>query len=336
MRAFVLCVLVACGGAKSTPTTVVDKPIENATDPACPAAAAFKPEGGKLRCRELPVTADFPAGIELERQDSDKLTFIRAATERGVLALFVEPRMGAADDNLDGLKQRLQALVKGNAPDAVVEEAIPPVQPGATAATGISFKTPDGGLGVVHGYLAHGWFVAAVAGGRLAQNAARPHNPTRPAVHASINLRPTATTWEPRPVFSGVSLAMPVAAWEQLVEPDASAPGVPVKMYSAVAERVWIIAREIDQSPGCTLFDAFTDADVPALVKKMFGSEQVEVTGKIGGKGILYADLVTPGKTLAMYIICKDPRVVMVTITGQRPVAELKTVIDRITADLRR
>lgn len=335
MRALVLVALVACGGSKPTPATVIDnKPTPVVLDPACPYATTIKLPDGKLRCRELPITADFPPGMELERQDSENLTFIRASMERGVLALFVEPRFGATEDNLEGLKARLQALVRGVAEDAVITEAAAPPQAGASAAAGISFKTPDGGMGIVYGYLAHGWFVAGIAGGRVEGNAARPDQPAGKAFLASLKVRPTPDTWEPRQVFEGIALDMPVAAWEQKVDTDASAPAIASRMYSSVAERAWIVVREVDKSPGCTLFDGMTDADVPGLVKKMFGSEQIEVTGKIS-KHALYANLVAPNKTLAINLICRSDRVVLVTVTANRPAAELDALIARITKTIR-
>ena len=334
MRALVLVALVACGGSKPPAKIVDDKPAPVALDPACPYTTTINVAGGKLRCRELPITADFPPGLELERQDSENLTFIRASMERGVLALFVEPRFGATEDNLDGLKARLQALVRGVAEDAVITEAAAPPQTGATASAGISFKTPDGGMGLVYGYLAHGWFVAGIAGGRVEGNAARPDQPAGKAFLASLKVRPTADTWEPRQVLDGVTLDLPVAAWEQKVDTDAAAGSVAARMYSAVAERAWIVVREVDKSPGCTLFDNMTDADVPALVKKMFGSEQIEVTGKIV-KPALYASLVAPNKTLAINLICRSDRVVLVTVTATRPVAELDALIARITKRIR-
>ena len=86
------------------------------------------------------------------------------------------------------------------------------------------------------------------------------------------------------------------------------------------------------------MFANVTDADVPALVKKMFGREDLNVTGKLVDVGTkaLYAELETPGGMLAMYLVCEDPKVTLVTVVGKRPVAELRTTLDRMTSKFSR
>ena len=336
MTRLLVLALVACGGAKSSTTVEPPKPVEAALDPACPTTKTFTLADGKLRCRELPLTIDFPAGSAMERQDSDNLTFIRATLDRGVLAVFVEPRFDAVDDDAAGLRQRLEAVVKGIAEDSTIANATAPVQAGATVSTGISFTTPDGGAGLLYGYLAHGWFVAVIAGGRLAETPARPDKPMGKTFLASLKLRPTSTKWEPRDVFDGVKLELPVAAWE--LEVETSSIEKATKLYSAVGERVWIGARDLQQSPKCELFDGVTDADVPSIVKKMFGKDDLQVTGKLVkvGTQAMYAELATPGGTMVLYLVCVDPRVMLITVTGKRPPAELKTTIDRVTSSIKR
>src|SRR5687767_3901060 len=115
----IACLVVACGGGMKPPT-VVDKPIAAKPEPACPTSKSFKLADGKFRCRELPLTIDFPANSEMERQDSENLTFIRATLDRGVLAIFAEPRFGTTDGDVEGLKKRLAAVVKGIAEDATI------------------------------------------------------------------------------------------------------------------------------------------------------------------------------------------------------------------------
>jgi len=336
MKRLLLLALVACGGSKPSTTVEPPKPVEAALDPACPTAKTFTLADGKLRCRELPLTIDFPANSAMERQDSDNLTFIRATLDRGVLAVFAEPRFDATNDDAAGLRSRLEAVVKGIAEDATIVDATAPVQPGAGVSTGISFTTPDGGAGLLYGYLAHGWFIAVIAGGRLADTPARPDKPMGNAFLASLKLRATSTKWEPRDVFDGVMLELPVVAWELPVETSSIEKAT--KLYAAVGEHVWIGARDLQQSPKCELFDGVTDADVPSIVKKMFGKDDLQVSGKLAkvGTRAMYAELGTPGGTMVLYLICLDPRVVLITVTGKRPPAELKATIDRMTSTLKR
>jgi len=345
MKRLLVFMLVACGGTKPAP--VVEKPVVVPDDPTCPTTTTFKLADGKLRCRELPLTIDFPAGSELERQDNDNLTFIRANLDRGVLGLFLEPRIAArpearavtidaTGDDAKGAHTRLEAFVRGIASDATLADAVPPPQAGATASTGISFTTPDGGMGVVYGYLVNGWFVAVAAGGRLAETPARPDKPMGQAFLASLKLRATTPKWAARDVFDGVKLELPLAAWEvpQVSESVVKA----TKLYAAVGERAWIGARELQPSAKCELFTGVTDADVPAIVKKMFGSEELTVTGKLAplGTQALYAEIEVPGKTMVLYLVCVDSRIVLVTVTGTRPLPELKTAIDRVMSPLPR
>ena len=330
--------LLACGGGGTKPAaTVVEKPTI-APELACPTSKNFKLADGKLRCRELPLTIDFPANSEMERQDSQNLSFIRATLDRGVLAIFAEPRFGTSDGDLEGLEKRLAAVVKGIAEDATIVPVAAPPEDGATASTGITFTTPDGGAGVMYGYLAHGWFVAVLAGGRLAETPARPDQPMGKAFLASLVLRKPVTGWETRDVFSGIKLDLPLAAWEVQEEADVSGTVKVSKLYAAVEENVWIGARDLQQSPKCELFQNVTDADVPAIVKNMFGTEDLEVTGKLVkiGTQAISAQLVVPGKTMALYLICDDPRVVLITVTGTRPIAELTQTIDRVTRSFKR
>ncbi|MDQ3340414.1 MAG: hypothetical protein M4D80_35095 [Myxococcota bacterium] len=329
--------LFACGGGAPTKAnTTIEKPVE-AVDPACPTGTTFKLPDGKFRCRELPLTIDFPANSEMERQDSENLTFIRATLDRGVLAIFAEPRF-AIDGDIDGLKKRLAAVVKGIADDATIVDVAAPPEEGASASTGITFTTPDGGVGTMYGYLAHGWFVAVLAGGRLAETPARPDQPMGKAFLASLVLRKPVTGWETREVFSGIKLELPLAAWEVQEEPDLTGTVKTSKLFAAVDENVWIGARDLQQSAKCELFQGVTDADVPSIVKKMFGSEDLQVTGKLVkiGTQAISAQLVVPGKTMTLYLICDDPRVVLITVTGSRPIPELTTTIDRVTRAFKR
>jgi hypothetical protein len=335
---FLAIAMLACGGGAPTTTTLpAEKPIV-APDPACPTSKTFKLADGKFRCRELPLTIDFPANSEMERQDSENLTFIRATLDRGVLAIFAEPRFATIDGDIEGLKKRLAAVVKGIAEDATLVDVAAPPEEGATTSTGITFTTPDGGAGTMYGYLAHGWFVAVLAGGRLAETPARPDQPMGKAFLASLVLRKPVTGWETREVFSGVKLDLPLAAWEVQEEPDVTGTVKMSKLYAAVDEKVWIGARDLAQSAKCELFQGVTDADVPGIVKKMFGSDDLEVTGKLVkiGTQTISAQLVVPGKTMTLYLICDDPRVVLITVTGSRPIPELTTTIDRITRAFKR
>jgi hypothetical protein len=334
MRALALAVLVACGGSKPAPVET-PKPAPVALDPACPTTQKFPLPEGKLRCRELPFTVDFPPGTELERADSENVTFIRANLDRGVLAVFAEPRFDSPYDDATGLGVRLEAFVKGIAADATISRTNPPEQKGATAAVGLSFTTPDGGVGTIYGYLAHGWFIATTAGGRLAETRARPDKPMGKAFLASLKLRDVTTKWEPREVFAGAKLELPLAAWEV---PAENATVEKAKLYAAVAERAWIGARDLPDSPKCELLSGITDADVPAAVQKMFGKEDLQVTGglaKLGAQSV-YAELGTPAGTMVLYLVCLDPRVMLITITGKGTAAELKATIDRVTSALPR
>lgn len=332
MRALALALLVACGGSPAAPVAP-PKPVEAAIDPPCPTTTKFPLPGGKLRCRELPFTADFPPGIELERQDSENVTFIRANLDRGVLAVFAEPRFDAQDD-ATALGQRLEAFVKGIANDATISRTQPPPQAGATASVGLSFTTPDGGIGTIHGYLAHGWFIAVTAGGRLAETRARPDKPLGKAFLASLKLRPVTTKWEKREVFTNVPLEMPLDAW-----PVPVANGTVEKetrLFGSAAERVWIGARDLPESPKCEILTSVTDADVPGAIRTMFSKDDLQVTGSLAklGTAALTANIDAPSGPMVLYLVCLDPRLVLITVTGKRPATELKTVLDRVVSTL--
>lgn len=332
MRALALALLVACGG---TPAPVEPpKPVVEVIDPACPTTQKFPLPEGKLRCRELPFTVDFPPGTELERQDSENVTFIRANLDRGVLAVFAEPRFDSPGDDATGLGVRLEAFVKGIAADATIARTNPPEQKGATAAVGLSFTTPDGGVGTIYGYLAHGWFIATTAGGRLAETRARPDKPMGKAFLSSLHLREVTPKWEPRNVFAEVKLEMPLAAWE--VPAENTSVEKSTKLYAAVAQHAWIGVRDLPESPECEILSGITDADVPAAVQKMFGKDDLQVSGGLAklGTQAIYAELGTPGGTMVMYLVCLDPRVMLITVTGKVPAAELKTTIERVTSTL--
>jgi hypothetical protein len=327
---FLVLLLVACGSTAKPPATpVADKPAAPVLDPACPTGKTFKLADGKLRCRELPLIVDFPPNSEIERFDDDNLTFIRATMDRGVLALFIEPRFSADSDDIAGLRGRLEALVKGIADDAVIVDAQAPAQKDARLATAISFTTPDGGAGIVYAYLAHGWFVAAIAGGRKAETPARPDQPAGKAFLASLQLRPLSTDWAPRKVFDNVELDLPVAAWEQ--HPETGGNEKATVLYTAVTERTWFGARYITDSPSCALFDGVTDELVPKVVKDMFGGA-IEGTGKLAnaGKKSLYAETTLPAGTMLLYVVCVDPQVYLVTVTSKRPTSEIKAMIDKV------
>jgi hypothetical protein len=262
------------------------------------------------------------------------VTFIRANLDRGVLAVFAEPRFDSPGDDATGLGVRLEAFVKGIAADATISRTNPPEQKGATAAVGLSFTTPDGGVGTIYGYLAHGWFIATTAGGRLAETRARPDKPMGKAFLASLALRDVTPKWEPREVFAGTKLELPLAAWE--VPAENASVETASKLYAAVAERAWIGARDLPASPKCELLAGITDADVPGAVQKMFGKDDLQVTGGLAKLGVrsVYAELATPGGTMVLYLVCLDPRVMLITVTGKGTPAELKATIDRVTSKL--
>ena len=330
MRRLALCVLVACGGAKPPPAKLVEKPPEAPKlDPACPTTKTFTLTDGKLRCRELPLTVDFPPNSQIERIDDDNLTFIRATTDRGVLALFIEPRFSAEGDDAAGMRGRLEALVKGIADDAVIADAQPPKQMDAKVSTAISFTTPDGGAGVVHAYIAHDWFVAVIAGGRKPETAARPDQPAGKAFLASLQLRPLSKDWGPRKVFDNVELDLPVSAWEQ--HPETGGNEKATALYTSVTERTWFGTRYLTDSAGCALFDGVTDELVPTVVKDMFGG-QIEAAGRLAnaGKKSIYAETRLPAGTMMLYLVCTDPQVYLVTVTSKRPDAEIKAMIDKV------
>jgi len=123
VRVAVLAVVACGGGAKPVEPRVVAPIVEAPLDPACMAPGERLLVDGKLRCRELPLTIDFPPNTNLRREDSGNLTFIAAKLDRGVLALFIEPRFDVVDD-VAGLRGRLEAAIKGIAPDAVISDDI--------------------------------------------------------------------------------------------------------------------------------------------------------------------------------------------------------------------
>jgi hypothetical protein len=133
-----------------------------------------------------------------------------------------------------------------------------------------------------------------------------------------------------------MKLELPAAAWELEQEADPSGTITASKLYAAVGEAAFIGVRELKQSPACEVLKGVTDAEVPALVKQMFGTQDLQVTGKLVKLATqsIYAELAVPNKNMTLYLICRDPRVVLITVTGGRPMGELKTVIERITSPL--
>ena len=331
MKALLLALLVACGSSSKPPEIIAKPPEAPAMDPLCPNVKSWKLADGKLRCRELPLVVDFPANSEIERVDDENLTFIRATLDRGVLALLIEPRFDMPTDDVAGMRARIEALVKGFADDATISGAEAPPKPKATASTAIAFTTPDGGTGVVHAYLAYGWFVAIVAGGRKNDTPARPDRPLGKAFLESFQLREPPAGWGTRKVFDRIELELPLAGWEQ--HPETGGSEKASVLFTSISERAWIGARDLQESPKCEFFDGVDDAMVPGIMKKMFG-DQIEATGKIVkvGTKAMYAESTTPAGALALYLICSDPNVYLVTVTSKRSAAELKTLLDRVTS----
>jgi hypothetical protein len=299
-------------------------------DPPCPTTKQFRPPDGTLRCRELPFTIDLPAGSEVVRQDWIGGTFFQVTLERGVLGVLV-----GFDDTLAEVRLRLDGLIKEIAADATITVVPAPPRVGATASLGLSFTTPDGGLGVTHGYLVGGWYVVAVAAGRLSGTAARPDNAIGRAFLHSLRFRAPPTAWERRQVFEGFSLELPVAAWEL---PGSVGDEGAAKVYRLAAEGAAIHTFDLMPSPGCQMLDNIGDSDVPAVVKGLFDKPPERVTGRIVNLGTraLFAATDRADGPIVLNLVCIDPHMALIYAHGDKSVAELELILGRVTAPLRR
>ena len=85
------------------------------------------------------------------------------------------------------------------------------------------------------------------------------------------------------------------------------------------------------------------DADVPVVLRRAFDQPDLEIKrGELAkvGDASLYAELVTPGGGMALYIVCQAVQqsnvALFVSVTGNRPHDELHKLLDRVTSSLKR
>jgi len=338
MRAwpFVVAIAVACGGTPTVPTApIAPAPIAEASqDPACPMAGKIElPADGQLRCRELPFLITFPPGTKLARSNEQTMALFNAELERGVMALVAEPRADAPDSAR--IAVLLGNLARGIAADSTTAPAEAPKLDGASVSAALTFTTPDGGLGVVHGYYANHWLIAVVVGGRLATTPTRPDMPIAKSFLASLRIRPLPTGTARHPLAGGAYVDLPATAWSSGPLPPQD--NVRSEYLMLVPDRgVWVGVRELEARDRC---DFIRDAgsELAERLKTVYSNSQYPLQnierGKFGDVSA-YAQAATEDRKVALYFMCAGKTVVQLSVVGDKPIAQLRALLDEVAKSL--
>lgn len=333
MRWLALALVVACGGKQPTPEPEKLPPV--VVKPSCaPAGKIELPADGKLSCRELPLSVQFPAGTELTRQNDRALTLYSAKLDKGVMALVAEPRT----DTVDGpsIEALLKTLVSGIAADAAIEPATAPALAGTTASAALTFTTPDGGAGVARGYFANHWMFAVLVGARSKDSPARADTPGAQAFLASLALAPLATGTQTHALAEGGTVELPASAWSTGMQPPVE--GVRSEVIFLAPDRgAWLGVRELDPKDYCEKLKADNDAQLAERLTTMYSNAQNPL-GKIAratfGDISVYAEAASEPRHVVMYLICAGKTVVQLSAAGERPHAELRGQLDEVAKTL--
>jgi hypothetical protein len=333
----VVVALVACGG-KSTPVTPPPTVAPAPLEPSCPPGGITLSPEHRLSCRELPFEVTFPAGTELVRQSDRAMTLYSAKLDKGVMLVIAEPRTDAPDPKR--LAMLLETLVKGIAADATITAVAPPTLPGASISTGFTFTTPDGGAGIVHGYFANHWLVAAVTGARLPTAPSRPDKPEAQAFLASLKLKPLPTGTRRHELANGGHITLPATAWPTTALPAQD--GVVSEVVHLAPDRgVWIGVRELELRDRCDYHKgavAGATDDIGERLKTIYSNAQnplSKIERAKHGDVSVYAEADSPSSTqVVMYLICAGKTVVQLTVAGEKPSSELRPHLDEVAKTL--
>lgn len=337
MRLLAIAALVACGGKSAPP--VIDKPVEPPVveAPCAPAGVVPLAADGTLACRELPFAVQFPAGTELTRQNDRALTLYTAKLERGAMLLIAEPRTDAPDAaRITGL---LEMLARAVTPDAVSTPIDAPKLPGTTAAAAIKFTTPDGGEGIVHGFVANHWLVALSVGASIPESPARPDKPGAQAFLASIKVKPLPTGTTRYALADGAHLDLPASSWSTGTQPPSD--GVRSEVIHVAPDRgIWIGVRELEMRDRCTYLKGAVEGpqdDIAERLKTIYSNTQHPLSkierAKLGDLAV-YAEADSPTTHVVMYLVCDGKTVVQLTVAGEKPTAELRPHLDEVAKSL--
>ncbi len=336
-RIAVLVAVVACGGKPTpvAPPPVVAAPLEPSCGP--PDMIVLSPEH-RLSCRELPFAVTFPAGTELVRQTDRAMSVYSAKLDKGVMLVLAEPRTDTPDAKKLGTL--LETLVKGIAADATIVPLAPPDLPSATSSAGFTFSTPDGGAGVVRGYFANHWLVAAVTGARLPTSPSRPENPGAQAFLSSLTLKPLATGTRRHDLAAGAYLELPATAWPTSALPKQD--GVLSEVIHLAPDRgVWIGVRELELRDRCDYLKgaiAGPADDIADRLKTIYSNADnplSKIERAKHGDVSVYAEADSPSTThVVMYLVCAGKTVVQLTVAGEKPSSELRPHLDEVAKTL--
>jgi hypothetical protein len=324
---------VACGG---TPAPKKPDPPPAAPLPPCAPTGVVLPAGGKLACRELPLSVTFPAGLKITRQNDRALALYSAELDRGVMALLVEPRLDVPDASR--ISELLIALIKGIRSDADTLTIAAPQLAGATVSVGLSFKTPDGGDGVAHGYYANDFVFAAIVGGTRPES--KPDTPAARAFLGSLELRPPVTAGTKRvALHGGAHLDLPANAWSTGAQPKQD--GVHSEEIVILPDRkLWVGIRELEQRDRCDYLKgsvAGSPQDLGERLKVVFSNAQNPLTniepGKHGDFSV-FAHADAGPMHVVMYVICAGKTALQLTVAGKQPNAELRPHLDEVARTL--
>lgn len=325
--------MAACGGKPPPKPPIVEKPVVIAVAPCGPEGPVALPADGRLRCNELPISAAFPPGTKLVRQNNRAMTVYSATLEHGIMLLVAEPRVDTP--TATRIQDLVISLVKGIAADATTTPFDPPKLAGASFGAGIRFTTPDGGAGVVHAYFANHWLVAAAVGGRLPETATRPEKPAAKAFLASLAIHDLATGTRSYPLANGGSVQIPASAWSTGVQPKQE--GVLSEEILMVPPLgIWVGIREIEVRDRCDYLKGATRGASDDIAKRLesiyAGADQplAHIERGTHGDVSVYAEADTPALHVVMYLVCAGKSAVQLTVAGDRPNAELRPHLETV------
>jgi hypothetical protein len=329
--------LAGCVGAPAATTARTRTNVSPAVElSACePAGNITTAADGILRCRELPFEIRFPAGVGVERIDeTDYVSSYAAQLDRGILALIVEPtnRERTATE-LTKVADEIASTVEGatHAPEPA------PSLPGASASAAVSFKTADGGLGIVRAYSIDHWTVAVMAGAHAADAIARPDKPAGAAFLASLKARSHATGNVTIDLPTGAHLDIPASAWRTRPQAGDEWKNRFAARYAIVDRAEGLVVADRDPEM-CEATPALED--LPSFLAQQIilpKGMTIEHAAKKGFGDVAFSfDETLPDGNLAVDFVCLHGSLVQLEMSGKQPIARLHSEVDAIARTLRK
>jgi hypothetical protein len=317
--------LFACGptpehapaSARPTNTSAVEN---RANEPSCPFDEIPLTADGVLRCRELPVEVAFPSGTTKVVRIGNGVTMAfeppPKPEPREADTWGSDPKPSSFESSMfrvvvtagtstePQLLNQLNLTARFIASDArTAPAAQPPLVAGATAAAEIAFTTPDGGAGVIRGYVIHGFVIELVVGSRSADSPSRPDKPLARQFLASLQPRSLATGKKRIELPGGGAFVVPANAWVMTMDTKVATTGITYAMFIP-AHRL-LTAHVFDLKRPCTSVDRqqFTGSNSDNMEKSHYGDLSY------------YREDETPDKMpMATYIICAKTTLALISL----------------------